>query len=235
MKKRDLAFLRHAWALLAKDLKTEGRRLTDLASIVLFDVLAVFLFSAAHAAGTGSPTMAVEVFVVEVWVVVLFTVVFVTSKLFAKEKDAGTLGGLLVAPVSPGAVVLAKVVYGWLLASGMEVVLFVFGVVVSRPTPLTWPTSPQVLVAFALPTLDLCVCATFVSGVSVYARDRSFVLPLLLFPMVVPVVPPAVAVTLQVLSGEPLAGVAFEAGFVALHALLVGGLLAALSETLLSG
>ena len=97
--------------ILFKDIKSEVRQINDLFSIFLFDILSVFIFSSVYNFSAEGQTMPLEIFVIEVWLIIFFTLIYLMSKLFVKEKESGTLGGLLSAPISGNIIVFSKIFY----------------------------------------------------------------------------------------------------------------------------
>ncbi len=219
-------------ALLKKEFAVEAKRLNDVLSIVFFDVILTFIFSSAYAIGTGSDGMPVEVYAVQTWLIAFFTVLFVVSRQFPSEKDAGTLNGLLVAPVSPFAIFLCKIVVSFVIIGLIETVQVILSLFISRPeiTLLSFSTvSIFVLGGFALPILDLAIAGTLISAFSIYARHKSFLLPVLLFPVFIPVVSPILSSFIVFLNGAPADAVVYNFLFIAAHAILM------LSITALAG
>jgi heme exporter protein B len=211
-------------ALLKKEFAVEARRLNDVLSIVFFDVILTFIFSSAYAIGTGSDGMPLEVYAVQTWLIAYFTVLYVVSRQFPTEKDSGTLNGLLVAPVSPFAIFFCKIIVSFVIIGLIETVQVILSILISRPdVPLFSFSTLYILVlgGFALPILDLAIAGTLISAFSMYARHKSFLLPVLLFPVLIPVVSPILSSFIVFLNGTLVDAVAYNILFVAAHAILM--------------
>jgi ABC-type transport system involved in cytochrome c biogenesis permease component len=91
-----------------------------------------------------------------------------------------------------------------------------------------------VILGIVLPTLDLSICGTLVSAISMYSKNRSFVLPLLLFPIILPITSPIISLNIKLLEGELLSLVLMEILFLVAHAILMFSILILVSEELLS-
>ncbi len=120
--------------ILFKDIKSEIRQINDLFSIFLFDIISVFIFSSVYSFSTEGQNMPLEIFVIEVWLIIFFTLIYLMSKLFVKEKESGTLGGLISSPISGNIILFSKIFYCLILLSFVEIILFLFSVFLSAPS-----------------------------------------------------------------------------------------------------
>jgi len=158
------------------------------------------------------------------------------SKLFVKEKESGTLGGLLSSPVSGNIILLSKIFYCFILLSFVELVLFLFSVFLSAPSIenlsliqlLTF-----IVLGVLLPTLDLSICGSLVSAFSMYVKNKSFVLPILLFPLILPITTPIISLNIKILEGSIINDLLYEMMFLVAHITLMISILTLLSQTLL--
>ncbi|MHA2185351.1 MAG: hypothetical protein ACXAAI_10155, partial [Promethearchaeota archaeon] len=110
MKKEKISFkskFKLLRAILSKDLRSELRQINDLISIFLFAVISIFIFSSVYIFSTENQNMDLDIYVIENWLVIFFTLIYIMTKLFVKEKESGTLGGLLSAPVSSNVIIIS--------------------------------------------------------------------------------------------------------------------------------
>ena len=158
------------------------------------------------------------------------------TKLFVKEKDSGTLGGLLTAPISGNVILLSKILYCLILLSFIEVILFLFSVFISAPS-LGNLNATQLLVYIGLgvilPTIDLSICGSIVSAFSMYVKNKSFVLPVLLFPLILPIITPIISINLKLLEGAVFSELYYEIVFLIAHITLMISILTLISQVLL--
>jgi len=234
--KSDTSSFKLFKTILFKDLKSEVRQIHDLISILLFDIISIFIFSSAYNVSTQEQNMTSEIFVIEIWVIIFFTLIFLMAKLFIKEKESGTLNGILSAPVSPNIIFMSKILFGFLLLSLIEVVLMLFGFLLSNPSGiiLNVPIWLFFLVAILLPTLDLCITGTLVSAFSMYAKNKSFILPVLLFPILLPIASPIISMNVKLLQGLFFADILMEFFFLIFHVILMFSILILVSDILLT-
>jgi heme exporter protein B len=160
------------------------------------------------------------------WVTVTFAGVLSLGRSFARERDRRTLDGLLLAPVDRSALYMAKVVASVVSMLVVEVIaLPAFIGLFNLQVDL-----PLLAAALALGTLGLAGVGTLFAAIAAHTRARDVMLPLLLFPIQVPVILATVKSTgaaIQVPGVEPpeignWLGllVAFDALFLGLSVLL---------------
>ena len=222
--------------ILSKDLKSELRQINDLFAIFLFDIISIFIFSSVYNFGTQYQTMPLEIFVIENWLIIFFTTVYIMTKLFVKEKDSGTIGGLISSPVSANLILMSKIIFCFILLIFVEVILFLFSVFISAPSIANFNSSQLLIfICFGvlLPTLDLSICGSLVSAFSMYVKNKSFILPILLFPLILPIITPIISINIKILEGELISSLFYEIIFFSAHIILMSSILTLTSEALL--
>ena len=181
--------------------------------------------------------MPTSTFVTQIWLIIFFTLIFIMIKLFVQEKEKGTLYGLKASPVSKIILLTSKIVFCFILLSFIELILLIFSFFISIPSVNASNLIEivnYIIFGIIIPTLDLSVCGTLVSALSMYAKNKSFVLPLLLFPIILPITSPIIALNIKLLEGEILSTVLLELLFVVAHTVLMFSILMLVSEELLS-
>jgi heme exporter protein B len=222
--------------ILTKDLKSELRQINDLFSIFLFDIISIFIFSSVYNFGTQYQIMPLEIFVIENWLIIIFTLVYIMTKLFVKEKESGTIGGLLSSPASANLIILSKTIFCFILLSFVEVILFLFSVFISTPSIANFNSSQLLIyvsLGVLLPTFDLSICGSLVSAFSMYVKNKSFILPILLFPLILPIITPIISINIKILEGELISSLFYEIIFFSAHIILMSSILTLTSEALL--
>lgn len=183
-------------ALVAKDLLVELRSREVAYSTLVFALLVLLIFNFAFELRVENlQALAPGV----LWVTFIFAAVLALSRLFAAERDRGALEGLLLCPVDRGTIYLAKLISALVLMLAVEAVavpvfIALFG--------LNLPLGPLGLVAF-LGSLGFASVGTLFSALAAHTRTREGLLPLLLFPISVPVIIATVKATGGVVAGEP--------------------------------
>jgi heme exporter protein B len=118
------------------------------------------------------------------WVAVTFAGVLSLGRAFARERDRRTLDGLLLAPVDRSALYLAKAFDSLVSMLVVEVIalpafIALFNVRVELPL---------LVASLVLGTLGLAGVGTLFAAIAAHTRAREVLLPLLLFPIQVPVI-----------------------------------------------
>ncbi len=136
------------------------------------------------------------------WVTVLLAGVLGLSKSFTQEREQGCMDGLLLTPVSRGVLYLGKMLSNTLFL-GLILVLLLplfslfFGV------GLRGVGLPLALVLLG-GTVGFSALGTLLGGITASLKGREVLLPILLFPLLVPIVVVAVHLTGTILDGRPL-------------------------------
>ena len=222
--------------ILFKDIKSEIRQINDLFSLFLFGIISIFIFSSVYSFSTQNQNMPLDIFVIEVWLIIFFTLIYLMSKLFVKEKESGTLGGLLSSPISGNLLMVSKILFCLILLSFVELILFLFSIFLSTPMIENLSLTQLAIFIFLgvlLPTLDLSICGSLVSAFSMYAKNKSFVLPILLFPLILPITTPIISLNIKILEGNLISEMYYEIIFLIAHISLMISIVTLLSQTLL--
>ena len=174
-------FLVQLRALLWKDLVTEWRRREMLLSLIVFSLLVLLVFDFAFdLRRLDMPAAAPGI----LWVTFIFSGVLSFNRAFAVEKDRGTWEGLLLAPVDRGAIYLAKLLASLLFMTAVEAVtLALFGAFFDVPADI-----PRLAAVVLAGTLGFAAVGILFAAMSANTRAREIFLPILLFPVSVPVI-----------------------------------------------
>lgn len=191
--------LRKIWAIVAKDLAAELRTREMLGAMFVFALLVIFIFNFAFELRVGNQkTLAPGV----LWVAITFSGMLGLSRSFIRERDRGSLEGLLLAPVDRGVIFLGKMLGNALFIAVIDlIVLPVFVVLFDIPIA----TLPLLAMIAVLGTIGLSGVGTLFSAMAVHTRAREILLPVLLFPLIVPVILSAVKLSAAVIDHLPFA------------------------------
>ena len=176
-------FVRQTWTIIKKDLRREVRSRETILTTVCFSLLLVLIFVfALH--GRGDDFQAI--FPGIAWVSVLFASTLSIPRTFATERDSGCLRALALIPGTEKSLYVSKLALNILFMLCFEMallpmLLLTFQVDVSER-----------LGAFALTmfagTCGFATLGTLVAAMLVHHRLREVLLPLLLYPLLVPVI-----------------------------------------------
>jgi heme exporter protein B len=125
------------------------------------------------------------------WVAFTFSGILGLGRSFAAEKDKGSMEGVLLSPVDRGAVFLGKTISNFLFISVMEAVTLPLFAVLNNAALPWFPLIPYVV----LGTIGFAGMGTLLSAVAASTKMREVMLPILLFPVTVPLLMAAVKLT----------------------------------------
>jgi len=169
--------------LLWKDLLLELRRRDSLLTMFFFGTLLLFVF---HFSFDFAPDKVAEMAPALLWLAFLFTGTLGLTQLFQVERENHCLDALLLSPLDRGALFLAKTFFNLLLMLAVELVVMpLFWILFNLQG---WNLLPQLFLVTLLGTVGFCVLGTMMSAVTLRARARELLLPLVLFPLMIPVI-----------------------------------------------
>ncbi|MGH9388963.1 MAG: heme exporter protein CcmB, partial [Vicinamibacteria bacterium] len=196
-----------AWSVLAalvwKDLVAEWRTRETLLPMALFAglILVVFQFSFSPGERIASLTPGF------LWVSILFGAVLGLNRSFLAEKEFDALRGVLLAPIDRGWIFLGKCIANLAFLVTMEA--FVLGLAALLLSAPVMGHLPSLVTVILLCTLGLAAVGTLFSVMATNTRIQEVMLPLLLFPIWVPVLLGGVAMTETILAGHSLSELSF--------------------------
>ena len=187
------ATLAIAW----KDVRLEFRSRDTVVSALIFGLIVVVVFNFGLNQTPGSLAPVAPGLL---WVAYGFVGVLAMNRAFAREQEQGALDGLLAAPVSRDAVFLGKMLGTLAFMLVIEAVLLpVFAVMLDLPA-----LSAILGLIILLATVGFATVGTFFAAIAAQTRSREILLPVLFFPVIVPVIIAAVEATALVLNGGPM-------------------------------
>ncbi len=217
--------LRQVLAIAGKDLRSEFRTKEALNASIAFSVVILVLFSFAF-----DPTsdQLQEFSGGLLWLVFSFAGTLVLNRSFSRETQNDCLDGLLASPASPAALFIGKSLANYALLMMIELIsLPVFGLFYN----IRWARQIGELTGILLlGTWALTVIGTFFSALTVNLRIRELMLPMLVYPLMIPALMAAMTLTTSLLGGAPIAAgdamwvrmlVAFDIVFTALSVFLI--------------
>lgn len=183
-------------AIAWKDLRAEFRSRELINSMLLFTLMTVMVFSLAlELDANARETIVAGV----LWVTIVFAGQLGLSRSLASEKDKGSLDALLLAPIARSALFFGKMIGNLLFVLVIGLVLMVLLTVMFNITLV----QPLLLLLVVLGSVGFTTVGTLLSSMSVHARSRETLLPILLMPVVLPIVISAVRASTAVLNDMP--------------------------------
>ena len=194
-------FVSQIMAIVWKDFVTEFKTRELFSAMFIFALLVIliFIFSV-----NLSIVKASEVGPGILWVAFLFSGTLGLNRSFVLEKENGCLMGLILAPADRTTIYFGKLISNFVFLTAMELFILPLFMVFFNINLLEH-LLPLLLVIF-LGTLGFCTLGTLLSSLSSNLKTREIMLPILLYPLLVPIVIGVVRMTGQILAGEPLSG-----------------------------
>lgn len=193
--------LKRAGLLAWKDVVVEARSKELLGAMFVFSLLVVVIFSFAL---DPSRSEIRPIFPGILWVAVFFAGVLGLNRSFSKEQEDKALWGMMMAPMDRSTVYYAKALSSLLLMLFTEaVVLPLFFVLLGQQlTGNVWLFAAAIL----LGSVGFVLSGTLLAALAASTRSGEILLPILLFPVLVPVVLGVVEITQGLLLGLDPAG-----------------------------
>ncbi len=196
-----------------KDLRAEFRTKQMLNSMMIFALLVVVIFSYAFGNEAMLEVKVLNTKIVDLlapgmlWIAFTFAGMLGLSRSFASEKEEGCLEGLKLCPVDRSEIYNGKVISNAVLMLLMEITTIpIFIVLFSYDIK----NIPGLIVVVLLGTFGFIVVGTLLSALSVNTRTREILLPVILFPVLLPVIISAVNATGKMLTDTPISEITSE-------------------------
>ncbi len=189
-------FLRAMGAVIWKDLRAEWRSRELISGMLVFALLVILIFNFALELQAGvRETVSSGV----LWVTFAFAGQLGLNRSMAVEKDRGCLDGLLLAPVDRAAIYFGKSVANLIFMLAMAaIVVPVYSLLYNVNLFI-----PGLFLVIFLGSEGYIAVGTLLSSMAVQARTRDILLPILLFPVAIPVIVAAVKATSGYLLASP--------------------------------
>ncbi|MEP6495026.1 MAG: heme exporter protein CcmB [bacterium] len=188
---------RRARAIAWKDLTAERRSKAGFNSVVALAVTILVMFGFA----LGPDGQAIrDAAPGAIWLAVLFAGVLAFNRSYQVELDGGALEQLILYPGTRRAIFAGKLLANFAFVALMLAIVIAVGIVLFQVTiPSAWPALVGIVACGAI---GLVTLGTFYAAMASRSRAREVLLPLLLFPMLVPVLLAAIQATKALLGGN---------------------------------
>ncbi len=192
-----MAFLSAVWLVTRKDLLIEVRSREILYTTLFFAVSCVLVFAFSFVReGRAIEDAAAGI----LWIAIAFSGTLALGRAFERERQSETLRALLIAPIDRPALYLGKLVGILLLLAVVEAIVvpliaFMFHAPLFREPLL-------MLGLLATGTIGFAAVGTLFAAMLVRARSRDVLLPVLLYPITVPVIIAGVRGTAALLQAD---------------------------------
>jgi len=190
-------YARAVWAILWKDLAAELRGREMLSAMLVFALLVILIFNFALELDAKTRTSVTSGVL---WVTFAFAGTLGLNRSMAMEKDRGCLDGLLLTPVDRSAIYFGKALSNLAFMLIVEVIVLpVYSILYN-----TNLFNPGLIMVILLGSIGYVGVGTLLASMAVQTRTRDILLPILLFPVVLPVLIAAVKASSGFLQSIPM-------------------------------
>ncbi len=188
--------MRQMLFIIKKDLLMELRKRESLVSMLFFGFLVLVILNIATGVDRKlDPSISGGI----LWVAIVFSAVLGLNRVFSQEKENRCIDGLLLSPVEPESIFLAKVTVNFIFMIITELVLIPLFFVLYNDDFIRY--LPMLVVIVLLLNLGFSSVGTLISAISSGTRKGEVILPILLFPVLIPLITAAVKSTGELLGG----------------------------------
>lgn len=191
------AFLTAVWLVTRKDLLIEIRSREILYTTLFFAVSCVLVFAFGFVReGRALEDAAAGI----LWIAVAFSGTLALGRAFERERQSETLRALLIAPIDRPALYVGKLL-GILLLLGVVEAIVVPLIALMFQAPMF--RAPLLMLGLLVTgTIGFAAVGTLFAAMLVRARSRDVLLPVLLYPITVPVIIAGVRGTAALLQAD---------------------------------
>lgn len=218
MRKKALVFFRTIQLIVWKDLLAEMRTRESFPQMLAFAILLLVIMNI---------TLQIGVIVQEIlpgilWIILIFAGVLGLNHSLALEHENDCLQGLRTCPVPRCTLYLGKMTGSFLYMTLLELILWPVVMVLYNLSP-GWFLLPLAMI-FLLATLGIASIGTLFALISANTRMREVMLPMLVFPIILPLLLAAIKSTGKILAQKPWIEIRFELQFLVVFDLVFWGL-----------
>jgi heme exporter protein B len=190
--------LRDAWTIARKDLRVEWRSRELIYTTVFFAMTCVLVFAFAFVRD-GEPIPHAPAGIL--WVTMVFSGTIALGRTFERERQSETLRALLLSPVERPAVYLGKLFGVLVLLAAVEIALMpILGIMFRAPLD----RAPWLLASLlGSGMIGFAAVGTLFAAMLVRAQSRDVLLPIVLYPLIVPLLIAGVQGTATIFAEEP--------------------------------
>jgi len=188
-----MQFFRGSWAVLEKDLRLEWRSRYALNMLLMFVLSSLLLIAFA----IGQDEISARVQSALLWIVIMFSASIGLGRSFVAEEERGTV--LLLQLNVPGSQVFAgKLVFNLLMLLAVDLVALIIFALLLNMVIENWTL---LILSLMLGSVGLAGATTLLAAIIARASNKGPLLPVLLFPLLVPLLLSVVRASRSALEG----------------------------------
>ena len=192
-----MRFIRDVWTVTRKDLLIETRTREIVLTTMFFALACVMVFAFGFVR-EGRPVQDAAAGIL--WIAIAFSGTLALGRAFERERQGETLRALLLAPIDRPALYLGKLLGILILLAAVELLVVPMVALMFQAPLFDYPL--LMLGLLAAGTVGFAAVGTLFAAMLVRARSRDVMLPVLLYPLTVPVIIAGVRGTAALLQPE---------------------------------
>lgn len=193
-----MRFLSDVWLVVAKDMAVEWRTREIVLTTLFFAVACVLVFAFGFVR-EGSSTDEASAGIL--WIAIAFSGTLAIGRTFERERQNETLRALLASPAERPALYLGKLAGVLILLGGVEALVVPLVALLFGGRLLAEPL--MLLALLALGSLGFAAVGTLFAAMLLRSRSRDVLLPIVLYPITIPVIIAGVRGTAALLQPQP--------------------------------
>jgi heme exporter protein B len=195
------SYLNAVKAVIWKDLTAEWRTRENLSAMLVFALLVILIFNFALELDIqAQESLSAGV----LWATFIFAGTIGLNRSMAVEKDRGCLDGMLLAPIDRSVIYFGKAISNLIFMVLVEIIILpVYSFLYQVPV-----FQPGFLLVVLLGSIGYVAVGTLLATMVIQVRTRDILLPILLFPLTLPVIIAAVKASQGFLQMVPLEDIA---------------------------
>lgn len=191
--------MKQIWAIVFKDIITELRSKELVTSMLTFAILILIIFNIAFNLSTELIRFAAPAIL---WVSFTFAGVLGLSRSFAIENEGNSIVGLLLTPVDRTLIYFGKMIGNLIFVLIVEILVIPLFVLFFNENLFSNIISLTLIIV--LGTIGFVSVGTLLSAIAINTKLREVLLPILLFPIIIPVIASSVKLTASILEGNSI-------------------------------
>lgn len=191
--------LKSALQIAKKDLIIEFRTKQMINSMIIFSLLVLLIFNFAfydfEVFDSSFSFIASSI----LWITFIFAGMLCLGRSFAIEKDTKTIDGLLLCS-EKNAIYIGKVLFNLTIIFFVEIIsifIFMFLFKFDNLSKLS-----ALIPIFILGTIGFVIVGTLLSAIAVNSKFGEFLLPIILFPILIPLIVSSITATIKILQND---------------------------------
>jgi len=173
-------FFRHTFILVWKDVLIDLRRKDNFLSILLFSILTLLIFQFALG---EEPKVFLQALPGVIWIVFFLSGVIGLGKSYIQEMESGCMGGLLTTPVDRSVLFLGKMLANTISLLFTQLLVIPLWLLLFDIELRNWL---ELFFVILFGTVGFSSLGTLLTAMTATVRGKEMLLPILIFPLMVP-------------------------------------------------